>query len=53
MTPGQQVATGYDHFSLLRSLEDIFGLTRLGQAAAPGLKGFGPRVFGAYQPPAP
>ena len=52
VTPGQQVAAGYDQFSLLRSLEDLFGVTRLGQAGAPGLKGFGPRVFGGYTPPA-
>ena len=53
VTPGQQVAAAYDHFALLRSLEDIFALPRLGEAAAPGLKGFGPKVFGAFPAPAP
>ena len=53
VTPGQQIATAYDHFSLLGSLQDLFGLTRLGQAGRPGLKTFGPRVFGAYAPTDP
>jgi phosphatidylinositol-3-phosphatase len=52
VTPGQQVAAAYDHFSLLRTVEDLFALPRLGEAGAPGAKGFGPRVFGAYAPPA-
>ena len=37
--------TPYNHFSLLASIEDIFGLPRLGYAAAPGLKSFGADVF--------
>ena len=52
VTPGQQVAAAYDHFSLLGSLEDLLGVTRLGQAARPGLRTFGPRVFGAFDPAA-
>jgi hypothetical protein len=43
--PGSTTATPYDHFSMLRSLEDIFGLPHLGEAAAPGLASFGPDVF--------
>jgi hypothetical protein len=43
----------YNHYSLLRSLEDIFGITKggtdgkghLGYAAAPGLRSFGSDVF--------
>jgi len=48
VTPGQQVAAAYDHFSLLASLEDLLGVSRLGQAGRPRLRAFGPRVFGAY-----
>jgi hypothetical protein len=37
--------TGYNHYSLLRSVEDIFGLDHLGFAAVPGLAPFGSDVF--------
>ncbi len=43
--PGSTTATPYNHFSLLRTVEDIFGLPHLGEAAAPGLASFGPDVF--------
>ncbi|HXX90195.1 MAG TPA: alkaline phosphatase family protein [Acidimicrobiales bacterium] len=33
---GEVVATTYDHYSLLRTVEDAFGLPLLGQAAAAG-----------------
>jgi hypothetical protein len=54
--PGSVNATGqYNHYSALRSYEDLLGLTRggtdglghLGFAAAPGLSPFGPDVFNA------
>jgi hypothetical protein len=35
----------YNHYALLRSLEDIFGLEHLGFAAQPGLKPFGRDVY--------
>jgi len=35
----------YNHYSLLRTIEDFFGLSHLGYAAAPGLKPFGRDVF--------
>jgi phosphatidylinositol-3-phosphatase len=35
----------YNHYTLLRSLEDIFGLDYLGFAAQPGLKSFGNDVY--------
>jgi Phosphoesterase family. len=35
----------YNHYSMLRSVEDIFGLARLSYAAQPGLKRFGDDVF--------
>ena len=37
----------YDHYSLLCSIEDIFGLAHLGQAAAPTTKCFGADVYNA------
>ena len=43
--PGSTTATPYNHFSMLRSIEDIFGLPHLGEAAAPGLAAFGSDVF--------
>jgi len=43
--PGSTTATPYNHFSMLRSVEDIFGLPHLGEAAAPGLASFGSDVF--------
>jgi hypothetical protein len=35
----------YNHYSLLASIEDIFGLPYLGYAAAPGLNRFGTDVY--------
>lgn len=55
VTPGHVDTTGsYNHYSALRSYEDLLGLTtggtdghgHLGWAAAPGLKPFGRDVFG-------
>jgi phosphatidylinositol-3-phosphatase len=37
--------TPYNHYALLKSLEDLFGLQHLGDAAQPGLKSFGPEVY--------
>ena len=45
IAPGSTTATPYNHFSMLRSLEDIFGLPHLGEAAAAGLAAFGPDVY--------
>lgn len=39
--------TPYNHFSLLRSTEDLFGLSHLGYAAQTGLKPFGSDVYNA------
>jgi hypothetical protein len=46
ITPGTINATPYNHYSLLRSAENLFGLRHLGYAARPGLKPFGSDVFG-------
>ena len=35
----------YNHFSLLRTIEDLFGLSHLGYAAAPGVSSFEPSLF--------
>jgi len=53
ITPGTVSNTDYNHYSLLRSLEDIFGITSggvgntgyLGFASQPGLAPFGKDVF--------
>ena len=37
----------YNHYALLRSLEDLFGLDHLGYAAQPGLQSFGADVYNA------
>jgi hypothetical protein len=44
--PGTTNATPYNHYALLRTIEDAFGLEHLGFAAAEGLAPFGPDVFG-------
>jgi hypothetical protein len=47
--PGQPEVTDYfNHFSLLASIEQLFGLQRLGYAADKQLPVFGPAVYTAY-----
>jgi hypothetical protein len=43
--PGTVSKTPYNHYSLLRSIEDIFGLDYLGYAGQAGLKPFGADIF--------
>jgi hypothetical protein len=43
--PGTVSKHQYNHYSLLRSVEDIFGLGHLGYAGAAGLRAFGGDVF--------
>jgi hypothetical protein len=43
--PGTVTQTAYNHYSLLRSFEDVFGLAHLGYAAADGLTPLGADVF--------
>jgi phosphatidylinositol-3-phosphatase len=52
--PGTVSAEPYNHYSLLRTVEELFGLAPLGYAGEPHLKGFGPDVFtaAARHPPA-
>jgi hypothetical protein len=47
VAPGSVNDTPYNHYSLLRSIEDLFGLGHLGYAGRAGLKPFGGDVFGA------
>jgi phosphatidylinositol-3-phosphatase len=43
--PGTVSAVAYNHYSLLRTIEDIFALPHLGDAAMAQVKSFGPDVF--------
>jgi hypothetical protein len=43
-------ATPYNHYAMLRSVEDIFGLSHLGYAGQAGLKAFGDDVFNGSGP---
>jgi phosphatidylinositol-3-phosphatase len=43
--PGTVNNTPYNHYSMLRSLEDLFGLPYLGYAGQSGLQAFGADVF--------
>jgi hypothetical protein len=45
--PGAWSTTSYNHYSLLASLEELFGLPKLGYAASPGLNRFGLDVYNA------
>jgi phosphatidylinositol-3-phosphatase len=45
--PGTVSTVDYNQYSLLRTIEDIFGLSHLGDAAMPQVKSFGADVFTA------
>ena len=47
VAPGSVNDTPYNHYALLRSIEDLFGLGHLGYAGVASLKPFGADVFGA------
>lgn len=49
--PGSVNDTPYNHYALLRSIEDPFALPHLGFAAQPGLKPFGADVYNAQWTP--
>ena len=44
--PGTVSTVQYNHYSLLRTVEDIFALPHLGDAAMPQVSSFGAEVFG-------
>jgi hypothetical protein len=54
ITPGTVTDVPYNHYALLRSMEDVFGLAYLGYAARSDLAAFGSDVYtnpsGAQQP---
>lgn len=43
--PGTVSTVAYNHYSMLRSIEDLFGLSHLGDASMPQVKSFGPDVY--------
>ena len=43
--PGTISTTSYNHYSYLRSMEDLFGLAHLGYAAQSGLTSFGGDIY--------
>jgi hypothetical protein len=43
--PGTVTTHPYNHYSMLRTVEDFFGLSHLGDAQQPQVKSFGPDVF--------
>jgi phosphatidylinositol-3-phosphatase len=43
--PGTTSRVDYNHYSLLKTVEKIFGLPLLGDARQPQVKAFGPDVF--------
>jgi hypothetical protein len=47
---GGTIDAPYDAFSLLASIEELFGLDRIGYAKETTLKPFGPKVYGAWSP---
>jgi hypothetical protein len=47
VAPGTVNQTAYNHYGLLRSVEDLFGLGHLGYAGVAGLKPFGADVYNA------
>jgi hypothetical protein len=51
--PGTLDLQAYNHFSLLRSTEDLFGLGHLGYAAQDGLQPLGADAFTCYAPDRP
>ncbi len=53
IAPGTVTQTPYNHYSMLRSVEDIFGLPHIGYAQLPGETSFGSDVFNRPCGPAP
>jgi hypothetical protein len=47
IAPGTVTQTAYNHYSLLRSVEDLLGLGHLGYAGQAGLAAFGSDIFGS------
>lgn len=52
IAPGTTSTQEYNHYSLLRSVEDLFGAAHLGYARPAGLVPFGDDVYNGPRPPA-
>jgi hypothetical protein len=52
VTAGGTIGAPYDPFSLLASIEGLFGLDPIGYAKDTKLRPFGPKVYGAWSPAA-
>ena len=52
LTPGSESTTPYNHYSLLRTTEDVFALAHLAEAGKPGVKPFSTDVLKAAFPKA-
>jgi hypothetical protein len=52
ISPGTTSTQEYNHYSLLRSIEDLFGASHLGYAGQNGLVPFGDDVYSGPRPPA-
>jgi hypothetical protein len=48
VSPGTWSTTSYNHYSLLASVEDLFGLAHLGYAGTPNLPRFGTDVYNRH-----
>lgn len=53
IAPGTVSTTSYNHYSMLRTVQDIFGLPYLGYAGAAGSQTFGADIFTAKMPEFP
>jgi hypothetical protein len=53
IAPGTVTQVPYNHYSMLRSVEDVFGLSHIGYAQLPGETSFGSDVFNRQCGPAP
>ena len=51
ITPGTVSQTPYNHYTMLGSVENLFGLSHLGYAGLPGETYFGPDIFNHACPP--
>jgi hypothetical protein len=45
--PGTVTMTAYNHYNMLHTIENVFGLSFLGYAGSPGTASFGADVFGS------
>lgn len=51
VSPGRTIPQSYDAVSLLKTVEDLFGLPHVGAATDPAHRPLGPKAFAGYTPP--